>query len=241
MDFSSSIPFPIMAPGSGHASTTPDSSPAAVLATPSPPPKKRLASCVPCRERHIKCSKERPACSSCRSSKHHRSCTYESKRPIRFRLTFAQPHPHLQRSSVAPGEGDAHPRSADSPKYSYQQSASSQNPEGHLSGTAARTPSTLSFHDFPGPLPDDQQVQRGEGGCDTNGALFSTVGSNSAYSSPNSGRSSHWVSLSNRTECDIFAFYTRSLGHWVRCNSNHILEDFYVNASSLPGHNTDRT
>lgn len=179
------------------------------------PPKKRLASCIPCRERHTKCGKQRPVCSSCSSAKHHRDCTYESKRPLRFRLTFSHPQNGDAAPDVRPGHS-----TAGSPIAPYQLSTSPWNSQAQSPET--RTPSVFPAQQPSDPSPQDQQVQRETSGTPyavTPCAIASEVapGGSVSHSSQVPGRLRRWSSLSNRTECDIFAFYTRSLGRWVCC------------------------
>lgn len=195
---------------------TPDPEPTAAVATslqlaPTPPPQKRLASCLPCRERHIKCGKERPVCSSCSSAKHHRHCAYESKRALRFRLTFAQPHPQPHAPTSRSASGGTDPRSSTSTAGPPTPSNNSQH---HDIGFTPSTLSVLSVLNPPDSSdPNDQQLR--EEALVPQSKTPSDFGPDASHSVQVFERSGRWPSLADRTECDIFAFYVRSLAHWV--------------------------
>lgn len=60
---------------------------------------KRTPGCHRCRERHVKCDKERPVCSNCRHARSTSPCRYEAKRGIRFRPSRYSSGPNARPAS----------------------------------------------------------------------------------------------------------------------------------------------
>lgn len=176
----------------------------------SPPPKKRLASCIPCRERHTKCGKERPICSSCRSAQDYRECIYQSKRPLRFRLTFSDPQPLSQSDNVAHStqSNESTTGASTSPGQSHA-STGSWNLE------AQELARTHSVQQLAVPSLNDQQMVREASESSLVAPDTFRLHGSQCYPRLASSHPNRWRPLSNRTESDIFAFYARSLGHWV--------------------------
>ncbi|KFY18903.1 hypothetical protein V493_08267 [Pseudogymnoascus sp. VKM F-4281 (FW-2241)] len=61
----------------------------------------RQPGCLNCRERHVKCDKERPTCSTCRNAKYPTTCEYASKR-FRFRQSRYLSSLQQQRQITSP-------------------------------------------------------------------------------------------------------------------------------------------
>lgn len=173
----------------------------------------RTPSCLPCRERHLKCSKQLPECTNCRNAKHIRHCTYETARPLRFRES--------RRSRLLAPD----PTSEWSPSTSNQRTAiratvvySPPRPPVRVAGRHS------SFH----------QAQVSELCTQYSPDLLSNSEHNVeelSVSAPNievsdqspcgteNGRQQQDQrgALSNKIESDVFAFYAECLGSWVCC------------------------
>lgn len=195
----------------GESTSTPEPVRRVISST---PPKKRLASCIPCRERHAKCGKERPVCSSCRSAQEYRECTYQSKRPLRFRSTFSDPRSLPQSDNAAHIVHSNDPTT--SPSISSRQShASTGSWNLEAQGPARMMRLGHSVQQLASTRLDNQQVVREA--SETSLVAPDTVRLHGSQWSPHlvSSHQNRWHPLSNRTESDIFAFYARSLGYWV--------------------------
>ena len=184
----------------------------------------RTPSCIPCRERHLKCSKQRPECTNCRSAKHIRYCTYETKRPLRFResktsmLLATDPPKAIEWPSsieeqrtvnrVSIVNASLSPRAQTIGWLSpFHQTPVSTEPKGQYSSGLSPV-LAQNAEDLP---PSESHVE------------VPDQGPSCTNSDPPAQDWRVTSPLSNRIESDVFAFYTECLGNWV-CLPNTLVK-----------------
>lgn len=209
--------------------------------SPSSAPKK---ACKPCRERHLKCDRALPVCSTCQKSRYLQECTYDTTE-IRFRTSLA-PLPALReerdgrrraRSSPHPVEPEPGrlaqtPRSADShvsDNSGTPVSCEASQPVHPLAGS----PTTPTSHASPPDRPDGfglltQAISAAPEAADAPQPSVAVVLEHDTPSSvqfPGTSCPSFtssppglFHSISDRTEARIFDFYLSNAGSWVRCS-----------------------
>ena len=197
--------------------------------------------CKPCRERHLKCDRTVPICSTCQKSRYLQECTYDATE-IRFRTSLVPlPTPSEQRQdghsrprqSPEPAERDPEELAETTQLTESPASQSSRTPGGfeatQLGYPLGGSPSTPASHTTPptrrehfGLLPQTvssapeafvtQTSVTGVLDQNTPSTVHLTDGSSPSFTAPPSGLS-HLIGDS--TEARIFKFYLNNAGTWV--------------------------
>ncbi|KAF2765376.1 hypothetical protein EJ03DRAFT_209028 [Teratosphaeria nubilosa] len=210
---------------------------------------KREPGCVRCQQRHVRCDRQRPTCSSCRRSRVAAPCEYRThSRPLRFRESrYSSVTAGAQEEGVSSSNASRHgsvpitPVTSSVERDEKQQTTSLLGSPHSCAPPIVTRPITLARDEGRLPwmvdashkpndsdgtpagsqlIPTPADVDKGESYCSPSALIVHIPG-------PQQHPSRHTI-LTDERDCHVFAYYLDSVAQWMDIGSPRRYFQSYV-------------